>query len=301
MKRTVVYIDEEKCDGCGLCVPNCHEGALQVIDGKARLISDLMCDGLGACIGHCPQDAITLEEREAEAYDETRVMEEMLTKGENTVKAHLEHLKEHREEGYLSEGIDCLLKHKEKAGFDVEGLIAEVKGTSGRLAGHVKPLETGHQHKRIGCPGSIHADLRDSRPGMTMSSGLNMPSQLGNWPVQMHLINPDAAQFRGTDLLLAADCVAYAAGNFHQAYLKGKTLAIACPKLDVRREVYLEKLMVMIDQGLVNTLTVIRMEVPCCGGLLQIAQLAVKQAKRKIPVKSMVISLQGDLLEEHWI
>jgi len=118
MKRDIIKINEELCNGCGLCVPNCHEGALQVIDGKVRLISDLMCDGLGACIGHCPLGAITIEQREAEAYDEVKVMADMVSKGKNVVIAHLKHLKEHGEEGFLEEGITYLLSHKEEIKFD---------------------------------------------------------------------------------------------------------------------------------------------------------------------------------------
>ena len=120
MEREMVKIDEELCNGCGLCIPGCHEGALQIIDGKARLISDLMCDGLGACLGHCPQGAITIEKREAEAYDETRVMEIMVTRGMNTVVAHLKHLKEHNETGFLREGVKYLRDNEDKLGFNFQ-------------------------------------------------------------------------------------------------------------------------------------------------------------------------------------
>ena len=126
MEREIVKINDELCDGCGKCVPNCHEGALQIIDGKAVLISDLMCDGLGACIGHCPQGAITIEKREAEAYNEVKVMAEMVLKGKNTVIAHLKHLRDHNEHGFMKEGMGYLQANKEKLGFDVNEVVAEM-------------------------------------------------------------------------------------------------------------------------------------------------------------------------------
>ena len=127
MIREVVHIDEVLCDGCGQCIPGCHEGALQMIDGKARLISDLMCDGLGACLGHCPRGAITIEKREAEAYDESRVMEIMVSKGPNTVVAHLKHLKEHQEMEYLSEGMQYMKEHEAEIGFDIRQVMSRVR------------------------------------------------------------------------------------------------------------------------------------------------------------------------------
>lgn len=126
MKREIIKIDEEKCDGCGLCVPNCHEGALQIIDAKAVLISELMCDGLGACLGHCPQEALTIEEREAEPYDEIAVMKEMIKKGRNVVVAHMKHLKDHREHDFLKQGVRYLLENKEKLEFNPVELIQQV-------------------------------------------------------------------------------------------------------------------------------------------------------------------------------
>src|SRR6056297_558386 len=126
MIREIIHIDEELCDGCGECIPNCHEGALQMIDGKARLVSDLMCDGLGACIGHCPQDAITTEKREAEPYDEIKVMDLMVSKGANTVIAHMKHLKDHKETGFLQEAKDYLLAHDRQLDFSATEVIKDV-------------------------------------------------------------------------------------------------------------------------------------------------------------------------------
>lgn len=169
MKREIIKIDEEKCNGCGLCVNGCQEGAIKIIQGKARLIGDLYCDGLGACIGTCPEGAITITEREAEPYKE----------------------------------------------------------------------------KEYSCPGSKMMDMRKNGEG-----------QLRQWPIQMHLISPVAPYFQGADVLLVADCVAYALGGFHADYLKGKSLAIACPKLDSSQDEYVAKIKSWIEEAKINTLTV---------------------------------------------
>jgi NAD-dependent dihydropyrimidine dehydrogenase PreA subunit len=240
MKRDILNINEDLCNGCGQCVPNCHEGALQVIDGKVRLVSELMCDGLGACIGHCPEGAITIETREAEPYDETLVLEQLIN--------------------------------------------AEV-----------------HGHAGGGCPGSrtmvIEKPVRQN--GNAFDS--DQPSELRQWPVQMHLVNPNAPYFRNADLLLAADCVAFSMGTFHSKHLKGKSLAIACPKLDQGTNIYIDKLTAMIDMAKVNTITVMMMEVPCCGGLLEMVRTALVRCSRKVPVKRMIVATNGEILEEAWL
>lgn len=299
----MVKIDEDLCDGCGACIPNCHEGALQMIDGKARLISDLMCDGLGACLGHCPQGAITIEKREAEPYNETKVMEIMVDKGENTVVAHLQHLKEHNEMEFLKEGVQYLKDHRSELSFSVEEVMSRVH--------HARVEE---EQLACGCAGS---EARSFAPqsgsgGAVPAAGAftlagaggtvaEQPSELRQWPVQMHLINPGASYFRQTDLVLAADCVAFSLGNFHSKWLKGKTLAIACPKLDSGQESYVEKIRALIDQAEINTLTVMIMQVPCCGGLMQIAKMAAGQAERKVPVKKIVVGVEGEILSEEWV
>jgi NAD-dependent dihydropyrimidine dehydrogenase PreA subunit len=303
MVREVVRIDENLCNGCGLCVPGCHEGALQVIDGKARLISDLMCDGLGACLGHCPQDAISIEKREAEPYNENKVMEIMISKGKNTVVAHLKHLKDHNETGFLKEGVLYLKDHEEDIPFSLQEVISEVHG-------HSNGCNSG------GCPGSAAREIKRSETmtgGGVSASGLKiaaessnvqsgiLQSELRQWPVQLHLINPQAPYYRNADVLIAADCTAYAMGNFHQDYLKGKSLAIACPKLDSNQDIYLNKITAMIDYSLVNTITVMIMQVPCCGSLLRTVQQAVSAARRKVPVKLLVVSIEGQIIQEEWI
>lgn len=292
MIREVVHIDEDLCNGCGDCVPNCHEGALQIIDGKARLISDLMCDGLGACLNHCPMDAITIEKREAEPYNEIKVMEIMVTKGKATVTAHMKHLKDHNEHGFLKEAVGYLRNHANSIDFDVNAVITEV---------HNHGKHAAHNHGGGGCPGSQTISFGAGAITVDDKQMVSGKSELRQWPVQMHLINPMAAYFQNADVLIAADCVAFSMGNFHQQYLKGRGIAIACPKLDSDMEVYVEKMRRMIDEAKINTLTVMIMQVPCCGGLLQMAKAAVAQANRKVPVKAIVVSLQGEILQEEWV
>ncbi len=281
MKRKIIKIDHEKCTGCGLCIPGCPEGAMQMIDGKARLVSDLFCDGLGACIGNCPAGAITIEEREAEKYDERRVMENIVKQGKNVIRAHLEHLRKHRQEDYLHQAM-LFLKDKQ-IDISTEG---EDKCNGGSI---------GHS----GCPGSQSMRL-NNQVVQTYDTG-KRSSQLTHWPIQLNLISPHAPHYRGKDVLLAADCTAFTIGDFHMDFLRGKTLAIACPKLDNCREIYIGKIKELIDEAAINTLTVAIMQVPCCGGLLAMAREAASRASRKVPIKCVTVSLQGEILGEEWI
>jgi NAD-dependent dihydropyrimidine dehydrogenase PreA subunit len=280
MKRNIIIIDEEKCTGCGECIPNCPEGAIQIIDGKARLMSDLLCDGLGACLGHCPENAITIEEREAGEYDERKVMENIVKQGMNTVRAHLAHLKEHRQDAYYNQAVAYL----EEQGVPIP-----------------RPTEVDMHGTPPGeCPGSrMMAFAREDSAAEVLAG--KQPSQLTHWPIQMHLLSPNAQYYQHADMLLAADCVAFSLGDFHKDYLKGKALGIACPKLDEGKEIYLEKLKSLIDGAKINTLTVMIMEVPCCSGLLHLALQATAQADRKIPVKCVVVGIQGDIVKEEWV
>lgn len=280
--RQLIEINEELCTGCGECIPGCPEGALQIIDGKARLVSDLFCDGLGACLGTCPVGAIKTIEREAEPYDEKRVMEEnIIPAGKNTIKAHLKHLKDHNQTEFLNIALGTL---KER-GIEV----------------NLEDKKHHHHHGGGGCPGSQSFSFGEEKPQETVFDAGVRPSRLTHWPVQLHLISPVAPHFQGSDVLLAADCCAFAHGDFHKDYLKDKTLAIACPKLDSSQEVYIEKVKAMIDQAKINTITVMIMQVPCCGGLLRLAQQAVMEAERKIPLKVVVVSLEGGILKEEWV
>lgn len=310
MKRDIITIDRDKCNGCGLCVSGCHEGALQLIDNKAVLISELMCDGLGACIGECPEGAITIEHREAEAYDEALTISKMVGNGKNTVVAHLKHLKDYNEKEYLRQGVEWLLANRDKLNFNLDEVMQEVHNHSkGSACGcsdnqpkqpQVQVQQHAHHHGG-GCPGSA---ARSFGGGMAMvqdNAMVSGKSELTHWPVQLHLINPQSGHFRGSNLLLAADCVAFSLGNFHSNYLKGKTLAIACPKLDSNKESYIEKITSLIDDAQVDTITIMKMEVPCCGGLLQLAKMAMERAKRKVPIKMMTVGIQGDILESTWV
>ena len=293
MEREIIKINEELCNGCGLCVPNCHEGALQIIDGKVRLVSDLMCDGLGACLGHCPEGAITIERREAEPYDEVKVMAIMVTKGVNTVVAHLRHLREHQETVFLKQGMGYLIANESKLNFMVDDVKNAVHNQS------KAEVESGCGG---GCPGSktVVFDPSEFKMADLQVKG-SVQSQLRQWPVQLHLINPAASHFNGSDLLVAADCSAFAIGDFHSKWLKNKTLVIACPKLDQGKEIYLQKFISLIDNAKVNTITVLIMEVPCCGGLLQLVEMAIDRAVRKVPVKAITVSIKGEILSEDWV
>jgi NAD-dependent dihydropyrimidine dehydrogenase PreA subunit len=288
MKREIIKIDEEKCNGCGLCIPSCPEGALQIIDGKARLVSDLMCDGLGACIGECPEGAIEIEEREAEPYNESAVIKEIVNFGENTVVAHLKHLLDHNEMMYFDTAVGYLEEHSGSIGFDLENLLDKVYAKS-----------VGGDCAHGGCPGAKSFAF-EKRDGVRQLAD-GVPSHLRQWPVQMHLINPSAPHFHNAEVLLAADCVAFALGNFHSKFLRGRGLAIACPKLDQGKEVYVEKLKTMIDVAQIKELNVMVMEVPCCSGLVHIANLAREAASRNVPIKKTVIGIKGDVLLESYI
>ena len=328
MKRTIININEDLCNGCGNCVNGCHEGALRLIDGKAIMISDLYCDGLGACIGECPVGAITLDEREAEPYNEVAVMERLVPKGESVILAHLKHLQDHNEMEWVKQGIDYMTENNikinlEKIGIDPHGNIIENSTLiSNRISdlNHKERQEKEQEQERqtqkekeqkqepteskeplaCGCPGSMARQINRNPIGVPHSV-TPQRSELSHFPVQLHLINPEAGFFNGADMLLAADCTAFASGEFHSRFLKNKVLAIACPKLDSNTQIYIDKLASLIDEAGINTLTLLIMEVPCCGGLQRIAQLARSQAKRTIPLKVIILSVNGDVKREEWI
>ncbi len=289
MKRTIIKIDENRCNGCGNCVTGCHEGALQLIDGKAVMVSELYCDGLGACIGECPVNAIVLEEREAEPYSESAVMERISSKGEAVILAHLKHLKEHGEKKLVQEGVAWLNAHGIE--FDVallhkqETLACGCSGSHEKTWGDTAPK----------------GPMQGLRPTFAAVPASADASELRQFPVQLHQLNPQAPYFQGANVLLAADCTAFAVGNFHNKFLKGKKLAIACPKLDSNIDHYLEKLESMIDDAQIDMLTVMIMEVPCCSGLVGIAKTARDKAKRHVPIKVIVVSVQGEVKKEEWL
>ena len=279
MKRKIITIDEAKCNGCEQCLPGCPEGALQMIEGKVRLISDLFCDGLGACLGHCPEGAISIEEREAEPYDERRVIAGIARQGRAVIHAHLQHLQEHGETVYLQQALDYLREH---------GIMAGPRNGGGN------PEPAAHPR---GCPGSQVISFSPGAESDARPAGVQ-PSRLTHWPIQLHLISPHAPHYRGADLLLAADCVPFALGGFHENHLKGKTLAIACPKLDDGQEVYLEKLATLVKEAEVRSITVMIMQVPCCSGLMHLARRAVESSGRQVPFRYIVVGLRGEILQE---
>ena len=282
MKRKIIKIDEELCNGCAICVAGCHEGALQIIEGKAVIISDLYCDGLGACIGECPVGAIELEERESVPYSEEAVMQRIAPKGEKVISAHLNHLKEHDEMELYQQGINYLERNNISIPMTIQSKATNITK---------EPL-------LCGCPGTM---AQSFKPVQVAMPGATHRSELTQFPVQMHLLNPQSGYFHESDLLLAADCTAFASGEFHSRFLKGKSLAIACPKLDSKLDVYVDKLVQMIDDAKINTLTVLTMEVPCCNGLLSVALTAREKAIRNIPIKSIVITVKGEMRKEAWI
>lgn len=304
MIRGIITIDEEKCDGCGLCVPNCPEGALQMIDGKARLVSDLFCDGLGACIGHCPQGAITIEEREAGEYDERKVMENIVKQGENVIRAHLEHLMEHGQNDLVEEATDYLIEQDitvpEIEREEVESKIAvggETGGNPGRRVPKHGIAASGHTGAaECGCPGSRVMDLsevgeHDSPAGPAVSR----PSRLRQWPVQIMLVPPFAPYLNNADLLIAADCVPFAYADFHDDLLRDKVLLVGCPKLD-NADYYVEKLTKIFEQNDIKSVTIAHMEVPCCFGMMNIVNSAVSASGKGIPVDNVTISVKGRIM-----
>jgi len=294
MERQIIRIDEAKCDGCGLCAEGCPEGALQMIDGKARLVSEITCDGLGACIGECPRGAIAIETREAAPYDEASTLARILPMGTATLRAHLQHLHHHGQAGYLAQARTCLAEQ----GIPFPALDAPAERPVLHRPQPARPLQApaAHApHAHAGCPGSA---ARTLAPRAAADATAGQASQLSQWPVQLHLIAPQNPVFQGADLLLAADCTAFALADFNQRWLPGKKLAIACPKLDSNQEVYLTKLIALIDQAELASITVLIMEVPCCGGLLRTAQLAAQRATRKLPIRVGVVGINGELRRE---
>jgi len=236
MKRKIIEIDETLCNGCGNCITACAEGALKLVNGKARLVSDVYCDGLGACIGECPTGALTVVEREAPAFDE-------------------EAAARHAEEG-------------------------KEAGKAGTLA--------------CGCPGSaaMTFDVEDEP-----AEPATVRSTLSHFPVKLQLIHAQAPYLKGADLLLIADCCALCYPGLHQNLLKGKAVAMGCPKLD-DLHAHIGKLVQIVRSGGIASITVVHMEVPCCGGFIQAARTAVQQAGSRLPVRHITISRRGEILEE---
>ncbi|MCX6007601.1 MAG: 4Fe-4S binding protein [Chloroflexi bacterium] len=252
IKRKIIKIDEDKCDGCGICVTACAEGALKIIDGKARLVSDKYCDSLGACLPGCPQRAISIEEREAEPFDE------------EAVKLNLAKQPATRPEPAC--------------------------GCPSAAVRQFEKTET----LPCGCPSTTVSQFKDTSGQREPDRKDYQPSALGHWPVQLTLVPPKAPFLKGADLLLAADCTAFSYGGFHPDFLKDHALLVACPKLD-NYEAHLAKLTDILRQSDVRSLTVLRMEVPCCAGLTKMAMQAVLASNKDIPFKETIIGIRGEV------
>lgn len=261
--REIIHIDEDRCDGCGQCILSCAEGALQIIDGKAKLVSDNLCDGFGNCLGTCPQDAITIVRRKAERFDET------------AVRAHLTSTR--REE-------------TPEASPRPASPIP--------VAAHVS--SPGPRHHTGGCPGSAMR-MFDApgapEVGQEKTTAETAASALTQWPVQLMLVPPTAPFLKGREILLAADCCPFAYADFHPRLLSGKALLVGCPKLDDLAH-YRRKLEDIFRHSGCSGVTVVIMEVPCCAGLTAVAREAAQAAGRDIPVKEIIIGIQGTILRE---
>lgn len=263
MLRTIIKIDQDACNGCGLCAEACHEGAIVMVDGKAQLLRDDYCDGLGNCLPVCPTGAITFEEREADAFDE------------EAVAIHMAKLQAAKEAG-------CHSHHH------------------GEGHGHHHGEGHGH-HQGGGCPGTRSRALSRSpqaeSPAPTAQGTRVEPvSHLAQWPVQIRLVPISAPYFQGAHLLIAADCTAFAYGDFHHRFMQNKVTIFGCPKLDDVD--YSEKLTEILRRNDIKSVTIARMEVPCCTGLLHAAQTALRDCGKMIPWKSVVLSTDGQILED---
>ena len=267
VRRQIITIDDEKCTGCGQCVPGCPEGALQIIDGKARLVSDLFCDGLGACIGECPEGAITVEEREAEPYDERRVMENIVGQGPNVIRAHLDHLRDHGQSEYLREA-QAFLKER---GIEV-------------------PEPGG------GCPGARMMAFEAQAETTEEAPAGRAVSRLRQWPVQIALVSPLAPYLQDADLVVVADCVPFAYANLHEDFLKDRAVVVGCPKLD-DIDLYRKKLAEIFKANELRSVEVVHMEAPCCFGLAHVVRQALADAGKAVPVTLTKISIGGEVLE----
>jgi Pyruvate/2-oxoacid:ferredoxin oxidoreductase delta subunit len=231
--RNIIHIDEEKCNGCGNCVVDCAEAALQIVNGKAKLVKELYCDGLGACIGGCPTGALTVVRREADPFDEA------------ATEKHIHATKK--------------------------------------------------QEEPCGCPGTRTVEFTENKAGQ--HGVAETKPELTNWPIQLKLVASAAPYFNDADLLMAADCAAFSTVNFHSRFIKGKKVVIACPKLD-DSQFYFEKLTEMFTQNSIKSVSVVRMEVPCCGGLAYIVKQAIQKSGKDIPYSEVVIGIKGDILNE---
>lgn len=284
--RTMVHIDEDKCDGCGLCVPDCAEGALQIVDGKAKLVSDIYCDGLGACLGSCPQDAITMVEREADEYDDNAVNDHLQKLGKDPIPHNHDH-------GHADTGTHGSGAVEE----EVEDLACGCSGTLSQSFDRPDLVVAPAAPKLGGCPGSRSQSFDQPKTPPPVDQAGPVASSLGNWPVQISLVPPKAPYLENADLLIAADCAPFAYGDFHRRFMEGKVLLVGCPKLD-NTQAYVEKLSHMFRENNIHSISVVYMEVPCCSGIVQMVQEALRQSGTSIPTTLYRVGIKGDFVEE---
>lgn len=288
MKRTIIEINEDKCVGCGLCASACEQGAIQMIDGKAKLMSDSYCDGLGKCLPACPVDAIKLEEKDVDEFDQAR-------------KGYA--LKDGQESTGCGSTKEMTFNVEDKKPANPFGSPAPANpfGTPKPANPFNMAGETKEDEPACGC-GSAHDDVFKPAPGFKPNAPLNVatdangiaPSQLRQWPIQISLANVNASFFDDCNLLIAADCTAYAYANFHQEFIKGKVTLIGCPKLDKMDE-YVEKLTMILKSHNINSVTVARMSVPCCGGIVSGVRKAMEQSGKAIPYLERTITPDGQI------
>ncbi len=267
VKRKIIKIDRDKCNGCGLCTTACAEGAL-VLDEEKKvvLVKEIYCDGMGACLDVCPTGALTIEERDSAEYDPKAVYNHVLkTQGESAAK------KVHG-------------AHEPLADIRVQGKPEEKMEKSNKKP----PLP-------CGCPGTMAKELKPKKSVKSADAQGNVSSELSQWPIQLHLVSPLAPYFDKCDLLIAADCTAFTLGSFHQDLLKGKKLVIACPKLDETSS-YVEKISELLKNNTIYSLTVVRMVVPCCAGLTNIVESAIEKSGTNIKAKEVIIDLEGNIV-----
>lgn len=294
MVRRVIHIDQEKCNGCGICANACHEGAIGIVDGKAQLLRDDYCDGLGDCLPTCPTGAITFVEREAAAYDEA------------TVKAHMERRKQEQAATQASDTHSSAVQEASAStgcpGSRARQIVHdETPASTGCPGSRARQIVHEETPAFTGCPGSRsqqidHAEEAAEAAQNEAAAPFSMQSQLTNWPVQIKLAPVRAPYFNHARLLIAADCTAYAYANFHQEFLKGKVALIGCPKLDDVD--YSEKLTEIIRNNDIQSVTIVRMEVPCCGGLQHAAMTALQNSGKFIPWQVVTISIDGKILDQ---
>ncbi|MGB3341347.1 MAG: 4Fe-4S dicluster domain-containing protein [bacterium] len=262
VNRKIINIDEELCTGCGDCVPSCPEQALQIAetpDGpKARLVKEFFCDGLGACLGVCPTGALTVTEEEVEAYDEEATISRIKEKAPGMLEMHLKHMKEHGAE---------LIKHHEH------------HAAKGQCA----------------CPSAKVMQWEEENESKTQTT--RSKSQLRQWPVQIHLVPPIAPFLKNADLAIIADCVPFTYANLHEDFIKDKVVLVGCPKFD-DADAYTEKISQIIKTASPKSITVVRMEVPCCSGLVNIVQQAIEQTGSKVPFSGVTIGIKGEVLKQ---